>query len=151
MPQKVRIALDAMGGDHGAAVVVPGAELSLVLTDDEAIRQLNLRWRGKDKATDVLSFPQLEQRGVATRRQLAQAVSLGDVVISVETARRQAAEAGRGLEAELVRLLEHGMLHLIGHDHVHGGLQARRMKREERRLLGLVARRAGARPRRSRR
>lgn len=111
----------------------PDAELSVVVTDDEHIHALNREWRGKDKPTDVLSFPQ-------------QAPSpgggpvLGDVVISGDTAQRQAHERGHSLEHELERLLVHGVLHLLGHDHVRGGAQARRMKAEEERLMRLLAR-----------
>lgn len=102
------------------------AELSVVLTDDAAIHALNKQWRGKDKPTDVLSFP---QEGFAHTK------VLGDVVISVETAARQAPRFGNDFSAELDRLIVHGVLHLVGHDHVHGGLQARTMKREEERVL----------------
>ncbi len=106
------------------------AELSIVLTDDVAIHALNKQWRGKDKPTDVLSFPQngFEQTRV-----------LGDVVISTETAARQAPRYGNDFRAELDRLIVHGVLHLIGHDHVHGGVQARNMKREEERVLRALA------------
>ncbi|MBC7793987.1 MAG: rRNA maturation RNase YbeY [Clostridia bacterium] len=102
------------------------AELSIVLTDDEQIHALNKRWRGKDKPTDVLSFPQ--DRFEVTR-------VLGDVVISLETAARQAPRFHNDFAAEVDRLLVHGILHLVGHDHVHGGPQARKMKAEEERVL----------------
>jgi probable rRNA maturation factor len=86
------------------------------------MRALNRRWRGKDQPTDVLSFP---QHGTA----------IGDVVISLETARSQAREGGWSLSAELRRLLAHGLLHCLGHDH-HTRAAARRMAAAERRLLG---------------
>jgi probable rRNA maturation factor len=116
-------------------------ELSVLLTDDRAIRTLNRRWRGKNAATDVLSFSQLEiparsrnaRRPAALRRPTA-GEHLGDVVISVETARRQARAGGWALREELNRLLVHGVLHLLGHDHEHGGAQEARMKAEEVRL-----------------
>ena len=108
------------------AVGFAKAELSVVLTDDARIHALNKTWRGKDKPTDVLSFPQ--EHFAITR-------TLGDVVISVETADRQAPKYGNDLRAEMDRLLVHGILHLIGHDHVHGGPQARKMKLEEERVL----------------
>lgn len=97
------------------------AILSLSLVGDAAIRKLNLAYRGKDRATDVLSFP------------LDDARLLGDVVISVPTARRQAAAYDAPLERELERLLIHGILHLLGYDH-HSRDERRRMEREERRL-----------------
>lgn len=101
-----------------------GGELSLVLTTDRRIRKLNRDYRGKDKATDVLSFPQDPALGL-----------LGDVVVSLDTARRQAKERGLSLSDELVRLLVHGVCHLRGFDHETGPADARRMAREETRLL----------------
>jgi len=80
-------------------------ELSLMLCDDATIRPLNAQWRGKDAATDVLSFP-LEEPGL-----------LGDVVISVETADRRVDEPRWARRDELAFLLIHGLLHLVGHDH----------------------------------
>lgn len=103
--------------------------------DDPAIRDLNKTWREKDKPTDVLSFPQME--GKVSKGDFAPC--LGDVVISFETAARQAAQLEHSLEAEYRRLLVHGVLHLLGHDHVHGGHQARIMKNEETRLLDELA------------
>jgi probable rRNA maturation factor len=107
------------------ASVRPG-ELSVLVTGDRAIRRLNREWRRKDKPTDVLSFEQPPQTGL-----------LGDVVISLDTARRQAAEGGRPLSEELARLFAHGLLHLVGHDH-HEPAEARRMARAEVELLGRV-------------
>lgn len=86
-------------------------EVSLVLTDDGVIRALNQEWRGKDQATDVLSFPQYDApvpHDVPV---------LGDVVISVETAARQALALGHSLSDELVVLQVHGLLHLLGYRH----------------------------------
>lgn len=101
-----------------------GAEhLSLSIVTDREMRSLNRGWRGKDRPTDVLSFP-LGERG-----------ALGDVVISLDTARRQARGGGWPLALELRRLLAHGILHLRGHDHGEAG-EARRMAAAERRLLG---------------
>jgi probable rRNA maturation factor len=85
-------------------------ELSVLLTGDEAIQALNRDYRGQDRATDVLSFSQLEEEGGDTGL-------LGDVVISVETARRQAGEHRLSLDEELALLLIHGTLHLLGYDH----------------------------------
>ena len=112
----------------------PDAELSIVLTDDPTIHELNRTWRHKDKPTDVLSFSQIEGELIA-----GDDVVLGDVIISTDTAQRQADERGHSLDEELCRLLVHGTLHLLGHDHVHGGAQARRMKKEESRLLALLS------------
>ena len=90
-------------------------EVSLVITDDAGIRQLNQRWRGKDASTDVLSFPQFDPPVPRS------APCLGDVVISLETAVRQARDAGHGLSDEMIILLVHGLLHLLGCDHMESG------------------------------
>jgi probable rRNA maturation factor len=105
--------------------------LSLALVGDEAIRALNRQYRGKDYATDVLSFPMDE--GAPGEDRL-----LGDVVISLDTARRQAADYDAPVQRELYRLLIHGLLHLMGHDHVRAG-ERREMEREERRLAAAIA------------
>jgi rRNA maturation RNase YbeY len=104
------------------------AELSIALLDDAAGAALNQRWRGRRGATDVLSFSLRE--GPHARRRGA---LLGDVVIAVGVAERQAAERGHDLEAECRRLLVHGVLHLLGYDHVRPD-QARRMRAKERAL-----------------
>lgn len=101
-------------------------EVSVLLTDDEGIRELNRKYRGKDKPTDVLSFP------------LNDPYMLGDVVISVEMARSQALSYGVGEAEEMARLLTHGILHLIGYEHVNGGRQARKMTDRETELMGLL-------------
>lgn len=89
-------------------------EIGFKLVDDEEIRALNREYRGKDSATDVLSFAYLEgETGVqgGGERQI------GDIFISVDTAKRQAKEKGHSLEKELDVLFVHGLLHLFGYDH----------------------------------
>ena len=120
-----------------AALRLPHVELSVLLVSDAEIRRLNRDWRGKDRPTDVLSFAQQEGAGAAP------AGPLGDVVISVDTARRQAAARGVGLARESERLLIHGLLHLLGYDHERSPEDARRMQRRER----LLARRLAEVPR----
>jgi probable rRNA maturation factor len=115
------------GIEHGES------ELSLSLVDDPAIAELNLSYRKLDSPTDVLSFSLLEGEESTFRGNL-----LGDVVISVETAARQAQEQGVSLDEELARLLIHGVLHLIGHDHMEPD-EAERMQAEERRLSEVLA------------
>lgn len=88
-------------------------ELSIVLTDDAHIQVLNRDFREKDAPTDVLSFGQLEGEPFVTP-----VPHLGDLVISLETATRQAVERGHPIEAELRILLVHGLMHLLGHDHM---------------------------------
>jgi probable rRNA maturation factor len=105
-----------------AAVRLRG-QVTVLLTSDSAIRRLNRQFRGKNKATDVLSFPALEMvEGVA-----------GDLAISVETARMQAHDQGHALGTEIKVLMLHGLLHLAGYDHEkdHG-----EMARRERLLRG---------------
>ncbi len=109
------------------------AALSLSLVGDDAIRTLNREYRGKDRATDVLSFPMDGEDGAGGPERL-----LGDVVISVDTAKRQAGDYDAPLQREIYRLLIHGMLHLKGHDHEERE-QRRRMQREERRLADAIA------------
>ncbi len=91
--------------------LAPQADLSLVLADDERLRALNLEFLGKDAPTDVLSFPSQEIDPETNRRYL------GDVIISVPQAARQARSGGHALEQELQLLVVHGVLHLLGHDH----------------------------------
>jgi probable rRNA maturation factor len=88
-------------------------ELSIVLVSDAQIKRLNKLYRNKDKPTDVLSFPIGEK--------VNGWLILGDIVISVDTAKRQAQELGYSLEEELKRLLVHGLVHLLGYDHELGG------------------------------
>jgi rRNA maturation RNase YbeY len=122
---------------------------------------LNHRWRGKNKPTDVLAFPQHDASegpggargaprraifGERTRRPPGPARPartaktlperlLGDVVISIDTARKQAEERGHSVGTESERLLVHGVLHLLGYDHERSPVEARRMQRKERALL----------------
>jgi probable rRNA maturation factor len=104
------------------------SELSIAITLDDEIAALNSEHRGKRSATDVLSFSLLEGEHSDHRGKL-----LGDVVIGIETAARQARVAHRGLEEEVARLLIHGILHLLGWDHEEPA-EAKLMRAEERRL-----------------
>ena len=117
-------------------------ELSVLLAGDERLRALNLQFRGKDKPTDVLSFPALpEDSGQG-----------GDLAISLDTASRQAADCGHTLETEVKVLILHGLLHLAGYDH---GRDRGQMRRRESLLrkqfalpAGLVERSSAQRPER---
>ncbi len=117
------------------AVDEDGSSLSLMLVDDAAIRELNREHRGKDKATDVLSFP--IDGASSTRESPGPEHLLGDVVISLDTARRQAADYDASLQRELYRLLIHGVLHVLGHDHEEP-MERRIMRSEERRLADAI-------------
>ena len=94
------------------ALRLPTAELSVLLCDDATIHELNRDYRHKDQPTDVLAFAMREGEGGGLHPDL-----LGDVVISMETARRQAKAGGRTIVAEVTILLAHGLLHLVGYDH----------------------------------
>lgn len=106
----------------------PRAELSIVLVDDAAIAELNARYRGVEGPTDVLSFSLLDGAHAEHHGAL-----LGDVVVSLDTAAAQARRARRTLDDEVLRLLIHGTLHLLGHDHERRD-EARRMRAQERRV-----------------
>jgi probable rRNA maturation factor len=109
------------------------SSLSLSLVDDDAICTLNRQFRGRDAPTDVLSFPMETGSDPVEIERL-----LGDVVISIDTARRQASAYDAPLQREIYRLLIHGLLHLKGHDHERDD-ERRRMRREERRLAEAIA------------
>jgi probable rRNA maturation factor len=113
------------------------SELSVLLADDAEIAELNGRWRGLRRPTDVLSFSLVEGAGSAHRGRL-----LGDVVIGVGEAARQARRAHRALDDVAARLLIHGVLHLLGHDHERDE-DARRMRAEERRVWRAARARSG--------
>ena len=122
--------LDALSRKaFAAAAVEEPAEglVSLLLTDDAELQQLNRDFRGKDKPTDVLSFPALPMD-----RPL-----LGDIAVAHETAARDAAVQGKSLADHLVHLLIHGYLHLLGHDHETPGEAAQMEAREIRALASL--------------
>jgi rRNA maturation RNase YbeY len=109
------------------------AELGIMFVGDQRMRGLNRRYRGKDRTTDVLAF--------ATREALySSAELLGDVVIAVPTAARQAKQGQRSLDEELMVLLVHGILHLCGYDHERSEKEARRMNRRERMILRSLVR-----------
>ena len=109
------------------------AELGILFVGDQRMRGLNRRYRGKDRTTDVLAFAMREAPHCSSDL-------LGDVVIAVPTAVRQAKQGQRSLDEELVVLLVHGILHLCGYDHERSEKEARRMRRRERMILRSLAR-----------
>ncbi|HEY0715702.1 MAG TPA: rRNA maturation RNase YbeY [Polyangia bacterium] len=131
---RLRVALRALGRSRSTA--------TLVFTDDVEIRQLNRDFRHHDRATDVLSFHLQELKGESDPGGVG--IELGDIVISVETARRRA-PSGRWI-AELERLAVHGLCHLFGHDHKRPG-QAKVMYALERRLRRVQIATGAPRPR----
>lgn len=120
--------LTVLAGSFATTLKLKDVELSLSLVRDPAIRKLKREYFGIAAATDVLSFPAGDFPGGGLR-------PLGDIVISLDTARRAVRELGSTLERELALYLAHGLLHLLGHDH-QTPKAARRMERLERKLLG---------------
>jgi len=115
--------------------------LGLMLTDDASIAALNSTWRQRNEPTDVLSFAALES-GLEDGPPLAldgEPLELGDIVISLETAARQAAAADTSLEAELLFLASHGLLHLLGWDHPDADSLAAMLSRQEALIAGARA------------
>lgn len=111
------------------------AQVAVVLVGERRIRDLNRRWRGVDRATDVLAFAQHEGAGAGLHPEV-----LGDVVICVPAAVRQGREAGHGTAAEIDLLVVHGLLHLAGHEHEGDPAGGRAMRRLEREILRGVRR-----------
>jgi probable rRNA maturation factor len=107
-------------------------QVTVLLATDAMIRDLNRRFRGKDEATDVLSFPAEPLKSARAAERVA-----GDVAIGVETARRQAAEQGHALATEIKVLILHGLLHLAGYDHETDAGKMHRRERQLRARLGL--------------
>lgn len=127
--KKVKDTAGAILAGMGCAPV----ELSILFMDDEDITELNRDYRKKDRPTDVLSFPMREGEFGDLNPDL-----LGDVVISLDTAKRQAEERGETLEEEINLLLIHGILHLLGFDHEKNAAEAKRMQAKEKELAGLL-------------
>ncbi len=117
----------------------PDADLSIVLTDDARLHQLNKDYLGIDALTDVLSFPASESDGSETDPETGLPY-LGDILISIPRAREQAESAGHALEAEVQLLTVHGVLHLLGHDHAEANQKAKMWKAQAEilRSLGLA-------------
>ncbi len=115
------------------ALGFPDVELSISLVSDARIMKLNRDYLHRDRATDVLAFSMNEGDFGEVNPDL-----LGDVVISVETTRRQAERQGHSFNEELCLLLAHGILHLLGYDHEQGGAAARRMRKKERAIMEIV-------------
>ncbi len=109
------------------------AEVSLMLCTDETIHALNRQWRSVDSPTDVLSFPLLDELQLRMEGELL----LGDVVISMERAASQAANFGHSLKRELLYLFVHGILHLLGYDHLNVA-ERQKMREMEELLLTVV-------------
>jgi probable rRNA maturation factor len=129
-PAALRAAAREVMRTEGVATDV-GVEVAIA--DGEAVRELNRRYRGRDEPTDVLSFASSDA-AVAFPSTPDEAPSLGEVVVCLPVARSQAAEGGRELEGEIVHLVVHGMLHILGYDHEEAA-EGERMKAREDEVL----------------
>ena len=116
-------------------------ELSLLIVDDSQIRELNKEYRGKDKATDVLSFPQFEWESplISGEKNFTPPLEplLGDIIISLDHAEKSALSLGHSLAREFCFLMIHGLLHLCGHDHMEKE-EEKLMLKEQRKILKLL-------------
>jgi probable rRNA maturation factor len=123
------------------------SEISILFVDDEGIQVLNKNYRGKDRTTDVLSFSQIEagkgiSRGKGEKNTREYPLPsplpipvLGDVVISLETAKRQAKERGHSFEKEIFILLTHGIFHLLGYNHEGNRKMSQEIRRMEKEII----------------
>lgn len=147
MPVYIRVSLTRYGVRNRALVQLAErvlsaageaqAELSLELIGNRRMRRLNREYRKKDRVTDVLAFPTRE--AIVPHSLPPHAGMLGDVVISLPTAVRQAKGAGRSADEELAMLLVHGVLHLCGYDHERNVREAAKMFRRERAILRRIS------------
>jgi probable rRNA maturation factor len=108
------------------------SEVSVLFTSDEEVRTLNAAWRGKDKATNVLSFPMAEEGDLASAR------LLGDIALAYGVCAREAAEKQVAIETHAAHLVVHGTLHLLGYDHETSDVDAEAMEETERRALASI-------------
>lgn len=115
---------------------LPDAELSILLVDDRQIQDLNRRFLGRDKPTNVLAFSMREGEYASLHPHL-----LGDIVISIETAKRQSKRFGLNAIGMITLLLIHGILHLLGYEHEGKNPEAREMATKQKELLHLVTQR----------
>lgn len=116
----------------------PRLSVSMVFADDGEVHVLNREWRGKDKPTNVLSFPMLEREDLLALAPDGPPELLGDIALALETCAREAAEKGVPLEAHAAHLIVHGLLHLAGLDHELSEADARAMEALEIKALALL-------------
>lgn len=112
-------------------------ELSVRLTSDDEVHALNAEWRGKDKATNVLSFPMVEEEDLANVVEPGPEVMLGDIILARGVCAAEAADKGVALESHAAHLMVHGTLHLLGYDHMDDDSAADMEAREVRALARL--------------
>ena len=113
-------------------------ELSILFTDDEHMAALNRQYRGREGPTDVLSFSMMEDPDGKASPPVFESIMLGDVVVSVDTALREAKDLEESFEGTVDRLMIHGILHLLGYDHERSQMDAALMVKEEERLFAVL-------------
>jgi probable rRNA maturation factor len=118
-------------GEAEPLLAHPRLSTSLLFTSDAEVHALNREWRGRDKPTNVLSFPMLERDDLLALGADGPPELLGDIALAHETCAREAAEKGVSLADHAAHLIVHGLLHLAGHDHVESDTQAEAMERLE--------------------
>ncbi|MDE2435598.1 MAG: rRNA maturation RNase YbeY [Sphingomonadales bacterium] len=116
----------------------PRLSASLLFADDAEVHALNREWRGKDRPTNVLSFPMLERADLLALTPDGPPELLGDIALALETCAREAADKGISLEHHAAHLIVHGLLHLAGHDHEISPADARAMELIEIKALALL-------------
>jgi probable rRNA maturation factor len=126
-------------GEGEPCLANPRLVVSLLFTSDAEVHTLNREWRGRDKPTNVLSFPMLERAELAALGADGPPVMLGDIALSFATCAREAADKGITLEHHAAHLIVHGLLHLAGHDHVDNDTQAEAMEALETAILAKMA------------
>ena len=114
-------------------------EVSVTFTDNDGIHELNKKFRGVDKPTDVLSFPLFDYEGESEEPPIDEIINnLGDIVISLERAQEQAAEFGHSFERETAFLCVHSMLHLLGYDHERSDEEDAEMRAKQREIMEIM-------------
>ena len=115
------------------------AEVSVTFTDNKGIHELNAKYRGVDRPTDVLSFPLFDYEGTSEEPPVDEMMNmLGDIVISLEKAQEQAEQFGHSFEREVAFLTAHSMLHLLGYDHELGEDEDREMREKQNIVMDMI-------------
>lgn len=122
-------------GEGEPLLANPRLIVSLLFTSDAEVHALNREWRDRDKPTNVLSFPMMEQEELQDLAPDGPPAMLGDIALAHETCAREAAEKGVSLEHHAAHLIVHGLLHLAGHDHVNSDEEAEQMEALETAIL----------------
>ena len=134
LARKAATAAIAQSDYPGLAKAERAVEISVTLTGDDEVRALNAQWRGKDKATNVLSFPMSDECDLARANVAGPELLLGDIILARGVCSAEAVEKGVSVEQHAAHLIVHGTLHLLGYDH-HDDGQAEDMEAREVRAL----------------